>query len=190
VRVICPHIGSPHPDTRAALDAVGCVIYRDVSQSDTAYADLVCELWARGDGFAIVEHDIVVRPDVIDAFEQHPAPYIAYPYRWGQAVGVALGCTRFSSDFLGRFPHAAELARRIPGTYGPGHWRQYDVWLMGAVLRDYYGVQPVGLLPAVEHRNWETTPDDAPLRLTVDGRMYLPPGMVEQLAATLHQSQR
>lgn len=188
--VVCPHAGDPHPDTVAVLDRWQQVEYRDVSGSDTAYADLLCELWAAHEPFCIVEHDVVPNPWTLAEMALCPHSYCAAPYPWGQAVGVALGCTSFSSIFTRAHPDAVEIARRIPSNYGqPGHWRQLDVWLQAAVLRDLYGRQPHCHLPAVGNRKWDDrTPADAPVRTKVEGRCYLEPGLVERIAGEVRQA--
>lgn len=132
------------------------VVFHDVTGSDTAYAELLVRLWQEGEAFAIVEHDVVVRPDVLQAFDACPEPYCAFPYELGLYVAPALGCTRFRAELLERIPDAAERAARTPSVWGaPGHWRQLDVALLGWVLRDEEGLQPHVHVPPVEHLHAE-----------------------------------
>lgn len=188
MRVVCPHAGAVHPATLAALDLSPWEVeFRDVSHSDIAYADLLCELWADADTFCIVEHDIVPHPWALAELAMCPEPYCAFPYPWTQAVGPALGCTRFSSHFMRVYPDAAEIAARIPSPRGkPGHWGTLDVWLQGAVLRDLYHWQPHTHLPAVRHENparqLPAELADQPIRIGIEGRMWLEPGLVEGIA--------
>jgi hypothetical protein len=190
VRVVVPYVGEVHPDTLAGVDGwPGGVSYHDVSGSDTAYAELLRELWREQEGFCIVEGDVVPLPWTLAEFAVCPEPYCAAPYALEAFVGVALGCTRFSSLFLRCYPDAAEIAARIPSPFGePGHWRQLDVWLQGAVLRDEYGWQPHAHAE-VMHRNpaRELSPaaQGLPVRTRVEGRMYLEPGTVDRIAADL-----
>ena len=188
--VVCPYVrGELHPDTRKALEPwQGGVLFMDVGGDDYAYGRLLRDLWARGETFCVIEHDVVPWAHTLPELACCPDPYCAVPYPWQQAVGVALGCTKFDSLLLRAYPDAVEIALRIPSNYGgPGHWRQLDVWLQAAVLRDLYGFQPHCHLPAVQHRNPQkgnaVTPRDAPLRTRVEGRCYLEPGLVERLAA-------
>lgn len=158
--VVCPYVGAPHPRTREALQSFSlqnpCTVeYVDVSRIDTAYSELVCDLWRQGESFAIVEHDIVVRPDVLEAFVTDTAPFIAYPYAWTTNIGPALGCDRWSSDFLAAYPTAAEEAANVQGAYGRGHWREFDYWLIRLILEERYGQVPKLGLPPVEHLNDE-----------------------------------
>lgn len=151
--VVCPHVGSPHPRTREALASWPNVDFVDVGDSDTAYSELVGDLWADGRSFAIIEHDIVVRDDVLAAFTDDPAPFIAYPYAWTTNVGSALGCNRWTADFLAAYPDAATEAAGVQGAYGKGHWREFDYWLIRLVLEERYGQVPKLGLPPVEHLN-------------------------------------
>ena len=187
MKVVCPHTGGPHRDTRAVLDRwPGGVEYVDVSGDDYAYGRLLRRLWADAETFLLIEHDVVPWLHTIPEMLLCPEPYCAAPYAWGQAVGVALGCTKFDGLLMRAYPDAAEVACRIPSNYGrPGHWRQLDVWLQAAVLRDLYGYQPHCHLPAVAHRNWEETPAGAPLRTRVEGRCYLESGLVERIAESV-----
>lgn len=174
-----------HPDTRAALEGWPGVEYHYTGQDDYAYGRLLRELWKDGESFLLIEHDVVPTLEHLARMVGCENVYCAAPYRWGQAVGVTLGFTRFRSLLLRSYPDAAEIACRIPHPFGePGHYHTpLDIWLQAAVLRDLYGLQPCCHLPAVEHRNWEDTPEDAPLRTRVEGRCYLPDGLVEEIAA-------
>lgn len=184
MRVVVPYT-RVHPDTRAALEGWKNVEYRYTGADDYAYGRLLRELWADQEDFLLIEHDVIATTDHLIRMATCPNVYCAVPYAWGQAVGVTLGFTRFRSLLLRTYPDAAKIACRIPHPFGePGHYRTpLDVWLQAAVLRDLYGLQPCCHLPPVEHRNWEDTPKDAPLRTRVEGRCYLPDGLVEQIAA-------
>jgi hypothetical protein len=69
---------------------------RDVSASVYAYWSLVRELWAAGDDFAIVEHDIVVRPGLLDEYAGCPEAWCVASYHvTPTAVMNSFGCVRF-----------------------------------------------------------------------------------------------
>lgn len=151
------------------------------------YSRLIVDLWAAGETFCIVEHDVVPHRGALGQLAVCRHDYCAFPYPWVTCVGVALGCTKFTGRLLEQYPHAATIAARIPSAYGePGHFRQFDVWLQAAVLRDLYGLQPHGHLPAVAHLNEAKRLDalfaDKPPVLTVEGRTFLEPGLVERIA--------
>lgn len=113
-----------------------------------AYGKILKELWEAGEGFAVVEPDIVIRKDVADVFLNCPEPYCAFEYAWLTNIGAALGCTRFGSEFLLKYPTAmAEtLAQNVS-------WRQLDVVLMRHILARKYREQPHLHCPPVEHLN-------------------------------------
>lgn len=115
---------------------------------DTAYGRQIARLWKMGESFAIVEPDIVIREDVVDAFENCPCEYGSFPYAWKTNVGPALGCTWFRDSFMAKYPSAVEEA-------GPRSisFRQFDVVFMRHVLARKYGQQPHVHLPPVTHLN-------------------------------------
>ena len=115
---------------------------------ETAYGRQIAKLWRQEESFAIVEPDIVIRGDVVDAFENCTCEYGAFPYPWKTNVGPALGCTWFRDSFITKYPSAVEQA-------GPRSisWRQFDVVFMRHVLVRKYGEQPHVHLPPVVHLN-------------------------------------
>lgn len=150
MRILCAHTDSGiRPETRHALErhAPGCVDYRDVTDDpERAYGRIVAELWRAGTDFAVVEHDIVVRADVIEAFDECAELYCAFPYAWTTNVGPALGCTRFRGELLRGHPSAAAALPALP-------FRQVDYQLMRVELARVRGIRPHLHLPPVEHLN-------------------------------------
>ncbi len=130
MRVICPHT-TISPETRAALDASGYAWEaRGVSASDTAYSALLAELWADGETFAVVEHDIIPPPGALPALEACPGQWCChrYPYGFGRYAG--LGLARFSAGLLTAHPDAMERAAEMyDDGHPPGHWCRQDAWL-------------------------------------------------------------
>lgn len=99
-----------HPQTEAG--APSSAEWVDVSADDDAYWRVLCEWWARGETFMVVEHDVICRPDVIDQFLDCDEPWCAFPYddmcHWGcmEAWANTLGCTRFRSELIAAAPDA------------------------------------------------------------------------------------
>ena len=87
-------------------------IWINVSSSPNAYYAALFDIWDRGESFAVLEHDVVCRPDVIESFENCPEPWCAYGYgdicHWScmEAWANALGCTRFRQEALEAVPDA------------------------------------------------------------------------------------
>lgn len=132
VRYYVPYT-AVHPETAAATppDAV----WVDVSSSPYAYFGALLEWWARGKTFAVIEHDIVCRPDVVESFEDCPEPWCVFGYdsmchpECQEAWRNQLGCTRFR----------AELMEVVPGAMAdlpPDTWDWHNVCDgLGANLR-------------------------------------------------------
>lgn len=87
-------------------------VWVDVSASDNAYYTALRDIWEQRESFAVLEHDVVCRPDVVDAFEECPEPWCIYGYSnichpgCMEAWRNALGCTRFRAEILEAVPDA------------------------------------------------------------------------------------
>lgn len=99
-----------HPVTvdAAPKDAV----WVDVSSSTEAYFSALHHIWAQGETFALLEHDVVCRPDVIAELEACPEPWCLYGYadichpECQEAWRNQLGCTRFREELIAAVPDA------------------------------------------------------------------------------------
>jgi hypothetical protein len=69
----------------------------DVSRSFTAYWETIASVWGQAD-LMLIEHDIVIRPEVPAEFDACPNPWCLYPYWRGGWMDNALGCTRFRKE--------------------------------------------------------------------------------------------
>lgn len=136
MRVTCPYAGSIPPETVAALDASGFPWEAaDVSRTPTSYTRLFCRLWADGEPFAIVEHDIVPHPGALDELLGCPRDWCAFAYPYMNGTHAGLGCTRFSATLLAAVPDAVEQTwRESTDVHPAGFWCALDDRL-GRVLR-------------------------------------------------------
>lgn len=129
--IFVPHV-QIKPDTRKALDAAAMPwqgVY--VGDDDAAYFDLLAHLWATGDDFAIVEHDIVPTPEALESFASCEADWCAcpYPYLYGE-LAHGLGCTRFRSAPMERHPDLFDvIALMADAGHPPKHWCRIDAWM-------------------------------------------------------------
>lgn len=151
--VTCPHVGPIAPETVKALDASGFPWEAvDVSGSDTTYTRLLDRLWAAGEPFAVVEHDIVPHPGALAELLGCPRPWCAFSYQLGSITHAGLGCARFSASLLADVPDAAERTwAEWNDVHPPGHWCSLDDRL-GRILRGA-GFEPHVHEPAVTHLN-------------------------------------
>ena len=150
------------PDTVRALDATGWP-YRvvDVSGDDQAYGRLLRDTWRQSRTFCVVEQDIVVAPDTLDALAACPAPLCAFPYDQSGVgtgePGTGLGCTKFGSALIQDMgdPWPFILARSDL-QHPPGHWCRLDLWLRQALNRAGWGQHQHA--PAVGHHRQAVGP--------------------------------
>jgi hypothetical protein len=121
MRVVYPYTAR-HPST--LLGAPAGAEWHYVGQDDHAYWRLLGDLWAAGEAFLIVEHDVVCRPDVVEQVANCPEPWCAFPYddmcHWEcmEAWRNTLGCTRFSAEIIRAVPDAVTA---IEGRYRDWH---------------------------------------------------------------------
>lgn len=118
-------------EARAALDewAPGWE-GRDVSADDEAYWRLLADLWAEGESFVLVEHDVVIVEGIVDALAACPFDWCCAAYPYGRGTIVGLGCTKFTAPLLARVPDAVERAGLVEDrTHPPRHWCRLDASL-------------------------------------------------------------
>ena len=145
-----------HPRTVAGAPADA--VWLDVSSSPIAYYGALLDIWERGETFAMLEHDVVCRPDVIAAFENSTAPWECFGYSdiccqdehgrspCMEAWRNLLGCTRFSKEIIEAVPDAVSSIPR-------DNWDWHNVCDgLGANLRAA-GFTHRWCFPAVEHHH-------------------------------------
>jgi hypothetical protein len=136
VRVIVPHTRI-EPETRAALAASGYGWEAvSVAGSDTAYTDLLADLWAAGQDFAIVEHDIVPWRGALAELDSCTEQWCAFPYPLRSWMHAGLGCARFRGTLLAACPTAVtDTLAEQTGTHPRGHWCNLDDRLSRSLRR-------------------------------------------------------
>lgn len=131
MRVIVPYTET-HPISLSALsDLCPDAEHFDVSESDTAYAKLLERLWGEYRTFLVIEHDIEIKVEALQEAQSCLCEWSVSPYRgiMGSLVDNALGCTRFRSSLMKRFPDAIARANQIDDNgsiCGPGNWKRLD----------------------------------------------------------------
>ena len=151
--------------------------YRYVGDSDTAYAEWLCELWTSSpDGLIVCEHDVVPAKGALQELADCPHGYCAFPVALSVYLAPCMSLTKFSGEFLRTYSDVMERVMRVPTNYGAnGHWKQMDTVLQQTVLLRRYNQQPHIHLPPAQHLNpvkSQLVPD-APLRTWVDARFAL-----------------
>lgn len=67
---------------------------------DFAYGRMFAQLWAEGEDFAIVEHDIVPWPGALQGLCDCPRDYCGHYYQISGKLGGTLGCVKFGADLI------------------------------------------------------------------------------------------
>lgn len=102
----------------------------NVAASDYAYWQLYRELWASGDDFLVVEHDIAIHGAVIPALNECAGEWCAYSYPYAIAGTYhGAGCVRYRASLTVRFPDLINQAGRMSNTtHPPRHWCSLDAF--------------------------------------------------------------
>jgi len=153
VKVVVPY-ATLFPETKAALEADGVTAeYVDVGGSPTAYHELLLRVWFEGQGFTIVEQDIVPRPGCIAELEACPEPWCGFSYGISGGFIVALGLTRFSDALVRDHPTVMEALDSLPWDGTPRrYWGRLDTRI-AQQLMDHERLKVHRHLPSVRHLN-------------------------------------
>lgn len=105
------------------------------TRDDLGYWMLLCKWWAHADwngtDLMVVEHDIVIHPDVPKQFDECDSDVCVFEYWIGGSYMYGLGCTRFRADLIRRKPDAMNQAGKLDSLgLPPGHWKRLDgqIW--------------------------------------------------------------
>jgi hypothetical protein len=98
-----------HVDTLAGAPPDAEWVY--VGETAHSYWECLSEYWERGEDLVIIEHDVVCRPDVSQAFASCLEPWCIFPYDNHDAAEAEawrnmLGCTRFRRELVRAVPDA------------------------------------------------------------------------------------
>ena len=115
-----------------------------------------------GETFLVVEHDIVIHEGLVEEFEACEEEWCSSPYTYfDQPVttsGGGLGCTKFSSQLMHRWPEMIRQAMEIPYPgHEPWHWcgcdfRIYTLLRQGGNFASQYPARRHQTHTEVRHR--------------------------------------
>ena len=112
-----------HEAMRRSLEMQGLAPRYERLDGDYAYDRLFRRLWAEGEPFVLVEHDILPWPGAVQRLWTCDRPWCAFEYFMLGELRVALGCTKFDPSRLGPCP--------LPDTVW--HWRKMDWQIIDAL---------------------------------------------------------
>lgn len=124
---------SKYTPTAFALEREGEEFELVLMKTKFSYSHLIYDLFSKGEGFILLEHDVVPWPGAIKELRNckedwctHKYPFAANAHRW------ALGCIKLSDDVV-KFGRIAEnlLSKE---------WNQVDGTLVPAIIK-YTGIK-------------------------------------------------
>ena len=138
----------------------------DVSASVTGYWELLSRLWAKGQDFIVVEHDVIVRPGTIAALDRCQRPWCSVPARGWPTIAdwesSHLQCNRFRKEAILAHPTLldvppwsrhwvgldGQLLPRLQRRIGPPHIHS------AKLARHEQGAPHLGHFPAWAPDSW------------------------------------
>ena len=144
MRIIAPYTEASGDNTLCLMEIekAGYKIESVRMTDDLAYGRLLADLWAEGETWLNIEHDIFgVTPEIVREHETCPEEWCSSPYSYfdkpvGGTPGGGLGCTKFGAQLMARWPNAMEIANSLPCVGHPdGHWCTRDLTIYRVLRR-------------------------------------------------------
>ena len=141
MKIVIPYV-QLHPKTEAAVlaaaDELDEIVWADVSDSDSAYFQLLQKHWLIGETFVNLEHDKVPVPGALREIYDCEFQWCSYPHYAAQGPWIAelptLGCTKFGAGVMAKHPDLLERAGRLDVGLGGFHWQRLDMMISAGLL--------------------------------------------------------
>jgi hypothetical protein len=118
---------------------------------------LLLQLWAAGEPFLLIEHDIEIHERVVRSLRYCPRPWCAFPYsgpgfhsNGDPMLRESLGCTRFSAKLMRDEPDLLAVAAAMSQGLAAGDWRRMDASISPTLKQRGYVVH-VHAPPVLHH---------------------------------------
>jgi hypothetical protein len=141
--VYVPLYPDAQPVAQRVLTAEGVPYETLWADGDLGYSLLMTEVWSRGEGFVIVEHDIAPWVGAIAQLETCERDWCMFQYPDGGTLSRGLGCTRFSDRLVRDHPD-------LPEAWEDVEWQMID-GAVGAAVTNALQAPPCYHAPAVAH---------------------------------------
>lgn len=158
MKLYVPHTGIAEA-TECFLATYGCVpleiVRVDLTGQPWGYQEHLKECWERGEGFVMLEHDVVPWPGAVQDLLECPWPWCFFGYLAGidfvENGAAPFGLVRFTAEFIAATPDVwTQMRSRYEGC--PDPWRMCDIHL-GDYMRGRGLFRPHQHTPAVLNAN-------------------------------------
>jgi len=142
------------PETVASLEAhAPHAELHDVTDDPDAYWRALARVWADGEAFIAVEHDVELTPEVLPQFAACPEPWCSFGYgdipTGALVIGQQIGAVRFRAELVQAHPDVFEsIEPRDRGWTGLDMPLHRELWRRGLVAHFH-------LPPVAHHRRDE-----------------------------------
>ena len=120
---------TPNSFASQALDAEGVKHVEHVCEGEFGYGQMMADYWRKGEGFVLIEHDVVPWVGAVEKLQKCPSDWCSLPYARSGSTMISLGAVKFSTALVKSMP---------PETYEPWaevSWRELDGRVLTPVHR-------------------------------------------------------
>src|SRR3984893_2068051 len=134
MKVVIAYV-SLHPKTVQAVwdsvDELDDVRWADTSGSDSAYYELLADMWAEREAFVLLEQDKIPAPFALRDLYGCESQWCTYPVPMahnGQPCDFcSLSCTKFGAELVTGCPDLMQRVGKLDMGFGPKHWNRLDM---------------------------------------------------------------
>ena len=119
LRVYVPTYSGASNVAELVLYAEGVEYESALVDGDLDYSLLIADIWARGEGFALVEHDVAPWVGALSELASCEEDWCMFRYAKGGGLSRGVGCTKFSERLVREYPD-------LPDAWRGTHWDMID----------------------------------------------------------------
>ena len=155
MKIVVPYVEPLRPVVKQVLVTLLDLPVNFVAmEKDDSYFNLLAGLWAEGERFIIIEHDVLPWPGAVEELWNCPADWCSYTYKMrgyhgDYGIHHSLGCTKFGEGFMSEVP---DMFLRFDST----DWKHLDAQIFHVGVK--HNILPHPHRPPVIHlHNWNET---------------------------------
>ena len=154
------------PETAAWAATGGDVEFRQIPEGADGLFRFLASEWAEGDGFMVVDQDLVPPPGAVEELEACTQHWCGFPFRYPMCTEAGVpdlalgdfGCTRYSTELVRAMPDLLEetTEEHNPEWVGGGPRSRLMMAERFVYRMNRYGLYFHAHLPEAEHLQYTT----------------------------------
>ena len=140
MRVYVPTYSGASNVAELVLYAEGVEYETGLVDGELDYSLFIADIWERGEGFALVEHDVAPWVGALSQLAACQEDWCMFRYAKAGGLSRGTGCTKFSGRLVREYPDLADAWRGTP-------WPMIDGTVGSAVAAVLRAENPERMLP-------------------------------------------